>query len=242
LTSPFIKIEREESLSHKVERQIRDAISQKIFLPGDKLPGENELAMRFGVSRTAIREAMRLLAGRGLVDIRRGSGIYVSNIDVNHIIDPFYFMLEMKSGDKGFLHLVNVRLFLEPENARLAALHRVEEDLDLLQKCLEEMKNNDDTPSEMIKSDIEFHRTIATATKNPIIPIIIEPVFRLLYKFISSTYRQVHAPDLAIENHTLILQACRAQDGDKAYNIMHKHMTEAREHVRILLKTESSPS
>ncbi len=229
--SPFVKIEREESLSYKVERQIREAIRQKIFLAGDKLPGEFELAERFGVSRTAIREALRMLSGRGLVHIRKGSGVYVAEMDAATVVDPFYHLLEMKCGETSLLHLIRVRSFMEPEIARLAAIHRSGEDVEYLAKQYQNMVSFADQPYRMIESDIKFHRRIASATNNPIVPIIMEPIFLLLHKFISETYKQSHAPDLALKNHENLLAAIRAHDAENAYQTMKKHMSEAEQHV-----------
>ena len=229
--SPFMKIQREEPLSHKVERQIREAIQQKIFLAGDRLPGELELAERFGVSRTAVREALRMLSGRGLVDIRKGSGVYVSEIGMSNVVDPFYQLLEMKCGKASLLHIIRVRLFMEPEIAKLAAEHRSLEDVAKLEEYYDKMKASRDKHFEMIESDIKFHRTIASATNNPIIPIIMEPIFQLLYKFISETYKQSHAPDLALKNHAILLEAITHHDKKKAYDTMRQHMLEAEQHV-----------
>lgn len=228
----FEKVNREKPLSYKVEKQIRDAIRQNIFIPGDKLPGEFELAEKFGVSRTAVREALRMLAGRGLVDIRRGSGVYVAELDVSYVVDPFYQLLEMKCGDESFLHLVHARTFLEPEIARMAAEQCKEEDIVYLEKNYKQMKKYIGEPENMVDLDIKFHRRLSEATNNPIIPIIMEPIFELLYKFIPSTYRQSHAPDLAIQNHSKLVQCLKNKDCDGAYEVMKIHMEQAEEHVK----------
>jgi GntR family transcriptional repressor for pyruvate dehydrogenase complex len=232
-TDPFIRIEREQPLSHKVEHQIREAIIQKIFLPGDRLPGEVEMAEKFGVSRTAIREALRMLSGRGLVEIRKGSGVYVSEICMSNVVDPFFQLLDMKCGEDSLLHLVRVRLFMEPEIAKLAAIHRSEDDLQFWSENFKIMKMHADKPEEMVEYDIKFHRRIAAAANNPIIPIIMEPIYQLLDKFISSTYKQSHAPDLAIQNHEKLVECFRNKDSEGAYNTMKKHIMEAEQHVLL---------
>ncbi len=234
----FEKVDREESLSHKVEKQIRNAIHQNIFVPGDKLPGEFELADKFGVSRTAIREALRMLAGRGLVEIKRGSGVYVAELDVSHVVDPFYQLLEMKCGDESFLHLIYARTFLEPEIARMAAEYRSDKDIAFLEFNCNKMGQLIDNPDNMVDLDIKFHRRLSEATSNPIIPIIMEPIFELLYKFIPSTYRQSHAPDLAIENHAKLVNCLKDKDCDGAYEVMQTHMQQAEEHVKKYYSNE----
>lgn len=228
----FIKIERSEPLSKKVEKQITNAILKKIFLPGDKLPSEMELSEKFGVSRTAVREALRMLSGRGLVDIRKGSGIYVSEIDMNNVVDPFYQLLEIKCGERSLLHLLRVRCFMEPEIARLCALHRSDEDIVFLEHNYAEMEKLAKKPEKMIDRDIQFHRRLAGATENPIIPIIMEPIFQLLYRFISSTYRQSHAPDLALSYHKKLLECMKVKDAEGAHDVMKNHMLSAEGHVQ----------
>lgn len=229
--SPFVKIQPTEPLSHRVENQIREAIKNKIFKPGDKLPGEVELGEQFGVSRTAIREALRMLVGRGLINIRKGSGIYVSEIDPSNVVEPFYQLLDMKCGKAGLLHLIRIRLFMEPEIAKSAALHRTEEDLDYLKENFIKFKDSENNPDEMVDIDIQFHRRISEATNNPIIPIIMEPIFQLLPKFISSNYKQSHAPDLAVKNHNMLIEFIEKKDDANAFKIMRKHMEEAEQHV-----------
>ncbi len=231
MADPFSKVERPELLSHKVESQISEAIKQKIFVPGDKLPGELDLSEKFGVSRTSIREALRMLAGRGLGEIRKGSGIYVADFDMSNIVDPFTLFLELKCGDHALLHIVRVRLFLEPEIAKLAAVHCTEDDITFLKEKSKAMENHSEHPYENVEHDIKFHRRIANATNNPLIPIIMEPIFQVLPKFISSTYKQSHAPDLAIKYHHQLLESFETGDGDGAYHAMRQHLLYAEAHV-----------
>ncbi len=229
--SPFAKIQREEPLSHKVESQIRQAIRQKVFLPGDKLPGEFELSERFGVSRTAVREALRMLSGRGMVDIRKGSGVYVSEMGISTVVDPFYDLLEMKCGEGALIHIIRVRLVMEPENTRQAVLNCSEDDITYLEQKYDQMAANVDDPRRNIENDIKFHRRIAEATHNPLVPIIMEPIFQLLHKFISSTYRQSHAGEMAVNFHHDLVAHFKKRDAGAAADTMRDHLTHAEGHV-----------
>lgn len=235
----FEKVAREESLSHKVEKQIRNAIRQNIFVAGDKLPGEFELAEKFGVSRTAIREALRMLCGRGLVEIRRGSGVYVAEMDIAHVVDPFYQLLEIKCGNESLLHLVHARCLLEPQIARMATENCSDDDIEYLEKNFKKMEKLINHPDKMVSLDIKFHRRLAEATCNPIIPIIMEPIFELLHKFIPSTYRQSHAPDLAIANHYKLVHCIQNHNSEKAFEVMQAHMKQAEMHVIDYYNTEN---
>ncbi|MBN2413974.1 FadR family transcriptional regulator [candidate division KSB1 bacterium] len=231
MSSPFNKIQREESLSHKVERQIREAIRKKVFLPGDKLPGEFELAEKFGVSRTAVREALRMLSGRGLVDIRKGSGVYVTEMDISNVVDPLFNLLDMKCGKASLLHILRVRLFMEPEITRIAVMHSSEKDVEYLEEMYQHMETHKNNPVKNINYDIKFHQRISQATNNPLVPIIMEPIFQLLDKFISSTYKQSHASDLAIKFHHELVECFKTKDADRAFSVMHQHLSHAEEHI-----------
>jgi len=233
----FNRVEREETLSQKVHSQIQNAIMQKVFLPGDRLPGEIELGEMFGVSRTAIREALRMLAARGLIEIRKGSGAFVNDFSVANVIDPFNQFLELKCGQASHLYLVQMRCMIEPEIARMAATRCSQDDLSFLTENLEQMKAHFDHPQEMIKIDIKFHRKLANTLENPLVPVIMEPIFQLMPKFISSTYRQERAPDLAIDYHTQILKALNERNGNAAYQAMKTHLELAEQHVLQYFKS-----
>ncbi|MBN2093269.1 FadR family transcriptional regulator [candidate division KSB1 bacterium] len=234
---PFNRVDREELLSQKVETQIKDAIIKKVFLAGDKLPGELELTKTFGVSRTAVREALRMLAARGLLEIRKGSGAYVSDFSVSNIVDPFSQFLELKCGKASHLYLIQIRRMIEPEIARIAASRFAEKEFTFLRENLAQMQETYQHPEEMMQIDIKFHRKLADSVGNPLISVVLEPIFQLLPKFISSTYSQERAPDLAIEFHEKILQAIAHHDEEAAYTAMKKHLEKAEEHVLQYYKT-----
>jgi GntR family transcriptional repressor for pyruvate dehydrogenase complex len=234
---PFNRVDREELLSQKIESQIKDAITKKVFVPGDKLPGELELTKIFGVSRTAVREALRMLAARGLLEIRKGSGAYVRDFSMSNIVDPFSQFLELKCGKASHLYLIQIRRMIEPEIARIAASHCTEKEIAFLRENLSQMQESYQHPEEMMQIDIKFHRKLTESAGNPLISVVIEPIFQLLPKFISSTYSQERAPDLAIEFHQKILEAITHQDEEAAYTAMKAHLEIAEDHVLKYYKT-----
>jgi GntR family transcriptional regulator, transcriptional repressor for pyruvate dehydrogenase complex len=240
MNHPFSRIDKDLSLSEKIEQQILEAIRQKIFIPGDKLLGEMELAQNFGVSRTAVREALHRLAGRGVVEIRKNSGVFVSPDQYSSVTDSFYHLLEMKCGKSSLLNIATVRLIIEPEIARLAAVNISVEDITPIKESFSKMESNFNDPKQMIKHDIDFHRAIANATKNPILPVIMEPLFQLMTKFISDTYSYPHSPILALKAHRNILDCIEIHDGEGAYNAMRKHMMEAKDHAQSVSKESVS--
>jgi GntR family transcriptional regulator, transcriptional repressor for pyruvate dehydrogenase complex len=233
---PFSKISKELSLSEKIEQQILEAIRQKIFIPGDKLLGEMELAQNFGVSRTAVREALHRLAGRGVVEIRKNSGVFVSQDQYDFVTDSFYHLLEMKCGKSSLLNIANVRLIIEPEIARLSADNPSREDIAKMKESYDKMESNFSDQGKMIRHDIDFHRAIANAANNPILPVIMEPLFQLMTKFITDTYAYPHSPVLALKAHHNILKCIENKDKEGAYNAMRNHLLEAKEHAQSVSK------
>ncbi len=231
MNNPISKIDKGLSLTEKTEQQLLEAIRQKIFLPGDKLLGEIELSENFGVSRTVVREALHRLAGRGILEARKGCGFYVATDQFSPVTDSLYHLLEMKSGTSSLSNIVDVRLVIEPEIARRAALNRTEEELTTLKDCYARMEEQINNPENMVRYDIEFHRLITKATKNPIFPVIMEPIFQLMSKFISQTYHYPHSPILALKAHSNIISAFEKKDGEGAFEAMSKHMQEAKEHA-----------
>lgn len=229
----FTKIQPEMSLSHKIEEQIRQAIINKLYLPGDRLPGEVELSNLFGVSRTAVREALRMLSGRGLIEVRKGSGAYVIEMASSQVVEPFYTLLELKCRGESLHHVIQLRSMIEPEIAALAALHRTEDDIEYWRICLDSMKKLKKEPNEMIPHDIHFHMRIAQATQNPIIQIVMEPIYKLLRKFIASTFEYSPASKLAIQKHELLLDCFTKKDPKNAYKIMKQHMEDGAKHIDI---------
>jgi GntR family transcriptional repressor for pyruvate dehydrogenase complex len=225
------KIQQNIPLSKKVEEQLKNAILKNVYAPGDRLPSELELVEIFGVSRTAIREAIRTLAGQGLVSINGRSGVYVNEMDMTHVVTPLSLLLEQKCGEASHLYLKQVRKFIEPEIARIAALKRSDADVSFLANNFKKMKELRDHPDQMIAVDIQFHKRLAGATGNPIIPIIMEPIYELLPKFISQNFKLSNAPDKSLEQHAHIFTAIRDQNDKNAFHAMSDHMQTAEEHV-----------
>lgn len=230
-TKVFKKIQQNVPLSKKVEEQLREAILQNIYSPGERLPSELELVEILGVSRTAIREAIRMLAGQGFVMINGRNGVYVSELDFHDVINPFTLLLKQKFGQSSHLYLKQIRRMIEPEIARLAASKRSDDDVSKLEQTLSEMKKRKSDPQSMIDYDIDFHKQLAFASGNPILPMIMEPIFRLLPEFISENFKLSHAPDISIKQHKKILQGIKDQDPQASFDAMTTHMKTAEEHV-----------
>jgi GntR family transcriptional repressor for pyruvate dehydrogenase complex len=149
---------------------------------GDQLPSERELSELFGVSRTAVRDAVNALREKGLVEVRPGKGTFIADIadrSLGVVRDSLGLMVGSML-DKGLADLIQVRTILEPEIAAIAAACAREEDLETLQSALDTMESALDDADVFIESDLEFHLALAKATQNPLIPVLIDPIIDLL--------------------------------------------------------------
>ncbi len=217
----FTKIGTGLTLSQKIERKIEEAIRQKKLIPGTKLPSEKELCAQFAVSRTALREALRRLSARGLIDIRKGSGIYITELKIEDAINSLHLFYDLRFNSDLILQIIEVRRLFEPEVARLAARNRTENDIKTLQKNLTELErsNPDNTQLEV---DIinRFHMNLAKATHNPIVLISLEPVYSLLPRMRNLIYGNIEGEkEYTMKYQEELLNALKIKDSNKAYDV-----------------------
>jgi GntR family transcriptional repressor for pyruvate dehydrogenase complex len=217
----FTKIGTGLTLSQKIERKIEEAIRQKKLLPGTKLPSEKELCGQFAVSRTALREALRRLSARGMIDIRKGSGIYVTELKIEDAINSLHLFYDLRFNSDLILQIIEVRRLFEPEVARLAARNRTDNDIKTLQKNLVELErsNPDNTQLEV---DIinRFHMNLANATHNPIVIISLEPVYSLLPRMRNLIYGNIEGEkEYTVKYQIELLAALKSKDSTRAYEV-----------------------
>lgn len=236
----FQNIGREFTLSQVIEKSIEEAIRQKKFSPGQKLPSEMELCSMFGVSRTALREALRMLSARGLVSIKKGSGIFINDFTSDHASKHLNLYFELNFDKSYIFHVVHVRQMVEPQVARLAAKNRTEKDLKTLEDNLTKLEQCAPDHEKEAELDLEFHRTIALASGNPIIPILLDPVFSLMPKIKTLIISHVSdAKTSAVEYHQKIIDNIKAQKEEGAYQAMTEHLKIAEEHsIKLLAAME----
>jgi len=218
----FSKIGTTQTLSQKIERRIEEAIQQRKLIPGNKLPSERELCASFAVSRTALREALRRLNARGLIEIKKGSGMFVSEICIEDAIKSLNLYYDLKFDSNLIAQMIEMRSLFEPQIARLAARNRTEEDLKVLLNNIVELEkcNPDNTQLEV---DIinRFHTNIAKATGNPMIIVSMEPIFSLLPRMRNFLYANIDGEkEFTLEHQKKIYAAISAQNDKEAHDEM----------------------
>ncbi|MDR3475861.1 MAG: FadR/GntR family transcriptional regulator [Devosia sp.] len=225
---PLAHASRDDGLAGQVVTYVRDYIASHNMRPGDRLPGEAEVARVLGVSRPVVREASRTLAALGLVDIAPGRPPRVSRMRGRAL--RHFFEHALMTGQAGAHHVLEVRRGLEISMAALAAARRDAAAISRLTELVGLMGAKLHQPEEFVVWDLEFHRTIAAATANPFYVKIIDACraafessmdVGLRHRFTATELDRVQAL------HVQILEAIRLADVDAAVLAMTRHFDDA---------------
>ncbi|HIG74603.1 MAG TPA: FadR family transcriptional regulator, partial [Bacteroidetes bacterium] len=221
----FQPVGKSELLSQTVETTIEGAIRSGDFAQGDKLPSEMQLCEQFGVSRTVMREALRMLSARGLLRIEKGKGIFVQRLSADSVATPMELYLHMHSGPDHPLHVVGARQLIEPPIAAAAAVHHTEGDAAKLRANVAELSTAVDDQERLSQLDMTFHLLIAEASHNPMLPLFVRPIQMLMPAIKASVYEVVgDAHAAAVHWHTRILDAILDRDAERAEAEMRGHL------------------
>jgi GntR family transcriptional regulator, transcriptional repressor for pyruvate dehydrogenase complex len=235
----FQKVGTRRLLSHTVVEQIEQAIKDKRLEPGMRLPSEMDLCKSFGVSRTAVREALGMLSARGLVTIEKGKGMFINTLSAAAVTDPLRLYLSMNYQKVFVLDVIRARQAIEPSIAAVAAAQRTPDDIATLHRDIEELRTASEDYLQLAQLDMTFHLDIARASQNPLLPLIIDPIHRLMPEIKSSIYATVgHARESALEWHTRITGCIVANDVAGARHMMEEHLRIAEEHARQMLQAQ----
>ncbi|MEL6926959.1 MAG: GntR family transcriptional regulator, partial [Bacteroidota bacterium] len=151
----------------KIIRQIRSLISSGQLKPGDRLPPERKLAERLGVGRTNVRDAIRKLEFYGILKTLPQSGTIVAGMGISALEGLISDVLKIENSD--FASLVETRVLLETQGAKLAAQRRTDEDLKMIKKALIDYEQKVEKGEQAVEEDLLFHLKIAEASKNNVL-------------------------------------------------------------------------
>lgn len=228
-----------------VVEQVKRAIFLGRFVPGDKLPAERDLAAQMIVSRTTIREAMRVLEGEGLIQVKRGAaGGLVVKAQTN--LQPNEIEAYMEGQRELLDSIFEYRVANECMAARLAATRRSKDQLRRLNSCFKTMKHLCETPemraitaniARFRALDSEFHLVLAEASGNPFIMRAIEESRTAMFLPIGKVFKKLE--DSANDHHEEILTAIKDRDPERAAEAMRLHITTSRESLENLMPQTS---
>jgi DNA-binding FadR family transcriptional regulator len=204
---------KRNSLADEVAQRLQDQISRGTYKTSEKLPTEPALMQEFGVGRSTIREAVRILANGGVVRVQQGLGTFVE--DNTGIEEP----LPQRLKRAPFEDLDEVRQLLELKIAQPAALHRSDADILKMEECLKRRKEaaTADLVQESIQADIDFHIAIAEASGNTILSDLYKTVASHLKKHFAAIFTNTETFKVTQQLHKNLLNSIIAQDGQKAW-------------------------
>ena len=204
---------------------------------GTLLPTEASLVREFSVGKSAVREAVRIVSTKGLVEVVQGSGMRVTPMQHWNLIDP-----ELVSVFGGSLisiaHLMELRLGLEPNIAAHAADRATSEQIDHLAALVEESIAHLQDTEGIVRRDMEFHNVLAEATDNPFYRIVLGSVAELQIELRRKVVRTKLGRDHGIEYHKRIVEALRERDPERAREQMTHHLMEVAGDLRLAIKDQ----
>ena len=216
------RVAKRGRLHEDLVNQIQALIEQHQLRPRDKLPPEHELARQFDVSRTVVREAVRALEEKGLVEVKHGSGVYVAEPSIDSVTDSF--ALHFRLSESSLLPLLEVREILEAEIAALATERATEEDLEQMERSLRHEAELFDSHDEYVEADLRFHELLTRAAHNEVLPILVNPLAALLRESRRVTIEPPGSSELSLRGHREILEAVKNRDKEQAREAMRKHL------------------
>ena len=225
----YLPIKPKERLYQEIVEQIQQQILSGALKPGDQIPAERDLAERFGVSRTAVREAIKSLTEKGLIEVFVGRGTFVTNLSPDRVVESMTLLL--RNEPHNVASLQEARELLEVPTARLAALRRSDTNVARLRAIEAEIEEEHTVSPRLIDGDTEFHVEVARATGNPVLVLLSQTIVALLRT--ERLYREDFDASLpmAFADHREIVEAIADGNSDRAGRAMSDHLA----HVAVPL-------
>jgi GntR family transcriptional repressor for pyruvate dehydrogenase complex len=222
---PIYRTVKTSRLYEQIVQQVEASILKGQLKPGDQLPAERDLAQRFGVSRTAVREAVKTLREKGLVEAYSGRGTFVTNGTSQAIRQSLDLMIRINQ-QEGSANLAELRLVLEPEIAGLAAARIEEQLLSTMREAVAVMDRNLHDPDAYVEADLDFHLALAEAAGNPLILSLLDSIVGLLREQRSRIFDVDGGPERGQFHHKRILATIEKRDPAAAREAMRAHLNQ----------------
>jgi GntR family transcriptional repressor for pyruvate dehydrogenase complex len=210
-------------LSEQVAKQLAARITEKKWLPGEKLPSEVELCKAFNVGRSSLREAITSLAFIGLIHVRAGGGSYVAEQPSAYLTSPWLKSGQLTSA-KAFGEFVEARLILESEVVGLCAERITPKELDEIELLVEQMKTSVRDSGTFSKLDLDFHLCVGRASKNNVLNDILSSIREQSMELISKSLLLEEGMEYSLRTHIKIVEALRSHNPAKARDAMRIHL------------------
>ena len=218
-------------LYEQIVEQIEQRIVKGELRVGDQLPPERDLAEQFGVSRTAVREAVKTLCEMGLVKIQPGRGTFISDHTSRAVRHSLGLMVKIGRAE-GSGNLAEVREILEPEIAARAAERATDENLAAMREAVAAMDSALNDADTFIEADLDFHLALAQATQNFLFPTLLDSIIDLLREDRTRIFLVNGGAARGQFHHKQILDAIIRRDADAARQAMRAHLEQIRQDTR----------
>ena len=223
-------------LAHKIEEELLRFIQETPVNIGERIPTELDLSKKFNAGRSTIREAVKSLASKGVLEVRQGAGTFVINSstveDDPLRLSRYHDKLQLA------LELFDVRLMIEPEIAALAAQNASDDDIIEIKNLCDEVEKIYLSGNNHVRKDIEFHKKIAHSSKNRVVEELIPLIISAVYTFANVTHRLLLHE--TIETHRAITDAISRHDQTGARCAMEMHLIYNRQMILKLMKQEAN--
>ena len=228
----FTRIKRPNSLVEEVTAKLKEAIISGHYSAGEPVPSETRLASQLGVSRPVIRESIKSLQSRGFLEVRRGikGGAYVQDLNKLNFSETFADLIRFRKVTVD--HLIQVRLFVEPEIIRLVIENVQDEDLLRIKNLLLEYDRTENIEKQ-VTMNADFHRLLGRACANPIYSILMDSIMDFTEGFVN-TVKPVNQMIHNDEDHNKIFEAITARNLELATDVTICHSNSVLEEVRKL--------
>jgi DNA-binding FadR family transcriptional regulator len=219
-------------LGEQTSERIIQLIIDNGWEAGDKLPNEYELANMLNVGRSTIREAVKALVSRNILEIRRGAGTYIS--EKGGIADDPLGLTFVKDKFKLAVDLLEVRFMIEPSIAAIAAVKAAEEEIQQMSDLCDEIEELILKGEPYREKDIEFHTAIAKSSKNLVVGNLIPIINSSITIFMDITNQKLRSE--TIETHREVLNAIKARDSNGARDAMYLHLVYNRRNIKGVIE------
>ena len=230
------------ALTDEAITRLRGMIQAGELPPGSRLPTEQQLSQQMGLSRSGVREAVKVLEAARVLDVRRGDGTYVTSLAPHLLLEGLGVAVELLRDDT-LLEVMEVRRMLEPVATGVAALRVTEADLERLSEILEDMRRAADDAELLIRYDAAFHRTVIAVTGNETLTSLLDGLSgKTLRARVWRGLIEGGSAHLTLSEHEAIYHALRERDPLLAQASALIHVNTSESWLRAVLAAAPKPS
>jgi GntR family transcriptional regulator, transcriptional repressor for pyruvate dehydrogenase complex len=226
----YPRFEREDALSDRVASMLLERVMLGELRPGEELPSERDLSEQLGVSRTVVREAIRSLTGKGVIEARVGRKARIGLVGRDQVVESMRLFISgrrIEAGAMPYAKLHEVRSMLELTVVELAAKRATPADLERLRRAFEEMCAAEGDVKTLAHFDVEFHRIVAEMSGNELFLVMLDSIGPVLTEIRERTMGEPGHYSSAVKHHGAILKAIESRDADAARKAMELHLAES---------------